>query len=338
MGGGTWSASAYDAGTKHKIKTGSTFAYSTAVSSGAAPRAAHGTLDPKTKAGPSSPLAGKIVREARDSDDHPLSVPIAVLFDETGSMAHVPRVLQTKLADLFALLLRKGYVEDPQLLVGAYGDAEIDSVPLQVGQFESDNRADETLDNLFLEMGGGGNSHEHAALAWYYIGRHTATDAWDKRGKKGYLFTIGDETTGVISRSMVDAFIGDSSEFGEVAVLTPEQVLDIVKERWDVYHLVINNHTAKGQSSVEHYTGLLGDNCIVVQDENFVSEIIATAIGLAEGTTDLDEGLDNLDAIGAGAAKDTVSKALAKRGSAGGRVAVAEAPIDLDSDSGTDRL
>ena len=86
------------------------------------------------------------------------STPIAVLFDVTGSMGGVPRVLQTKLPQLLGLLLRKGYATDPQILFGAIGDATCDRVPLQVGQFESDNRMDDDLGRIVLEGGGGGQT------------------------------------------------------------------------------------------------------------------------------------------------------------------------------------
>src|SRR5690606_17085408 len=99
---------------------------------------------------------GVTVRESRDSADHPEALAIAVLFDVTGSMGNVPRTLQTKLPDLLGLLLRKGYVEHPHILFGAIGDATCDRAPLQIGQFEADNRMDDDLERILLEGGGGG--------------------------------------------------------------------------------------------------------------------------------------------------------------------------------------
>ena len=101
--------------------------------------------------------------------------------------------MQTKLGQLHGLLQRKGYVQDPQIMFGGIGDADTDRVPLQVGQFESDNRMDEQLRAIFLEGNGGGQKSESYELATYFISQHTATDAWEKRGKKGYLFIVGDE-------------------------------------------------------------------------------------------------------------------------------------------------
>src|SRR5262245_41161322 len=135
MGSGIWSTDVYDAADRYRRASGtSAFAYS---DSGA--RTVHAALDPSHK-----------VRESRDSAEHPRSLAIAVLFDVTGSMRHVPRVLQAKLPRLLGLLLRKGYAADPQILFGAIGDATCDRVPLQIGQFESDNRMDEDLGRIVL--------------------------------------------------------------------------------------------------------------------------------------------------------------------------------------------
>ncbi len=111
------------------------------------------------------------VREARDSDAHPISNPVAVMFDVTGSMQTVPRILQKNLPTLMGLCLRKGYLDDPAILIGAIGDATCDLVPLQVGQFESGNEIENDLNNLYLEGGGGGQQMESYELALYFLAR-----------------------------------------------------------------------------------------------------------------------------------------------------------------------
>src|SRR5579859_2458292 len=100
MGSGIWSTSVHAAAAaRRRAATGaSAFAYS---DSGI--RQVHPALDPR----------GVALRESRDSDEHPRSLAIAVLFDVTGSMGSVPRVLQAKLPQMLGLLLRKGYATDP---------------------------------------------------------------------------------------------------------------------------------------------------------------------------------------------------------------------------------
>jgi hypothetical protein len=334
MGNGTWDPRTYAATTGAHIAAGTTFGWSTRMRT-ATPRRdwrAHEALDPRRVAGPRSALAGQPVRESRDSLEHPTSVPIAVLFDDTGSMGQIPVVLQTKLAELFGLLLRKGYVSDPQILIGAYGDAECDAVPLQVSQFESDNRIDEALDDLLLEGGGGGNGGESAALAWYYLAHHTATDAWDRRGRKGYAFTVGDEVPLDVTADQVRACIGTDAE----GVLTPAQIAAAASERWHLFHLVIANATAAGQQSVRVYTELLGEHAVVLEDPAAVCETIALLVGLHEGAIDLEEGLSDLRDLGTDSgAVHAVGRALA---TVGPRDVVVSTALDVTGGSGVSRL
>ncbi|MBK8461085.1 MAG: hypothetical protein IPL43_13690 [Micropruina sp.] len=112
---------------------------------------------------------------------------------------------------MFQLLLDKNYCTDPQIAVATYGDATCDRVPLQFAQFESDNRIDDNLDNMFLEGGGGGNGGETSNLLLYYAAHHTAIDCFELRAKKGYLFLIADEVQVPISARQIADAIGDPS-------------------------------------------------------------------------------------------------------------------------------
>ncbi len=106
MGSGRWSSDVYE--TAERLRGGkSAFAYS---DSGA--RTVHPDLDPFD--------VGR--RESRDSDEHPRSLAIAVLFDVTGSMGGVPRALQKKLPRLLGLLKDSEYVGDPQIMFVAICD------------------------------------------------------------------------------------------------------------------------------------------------------------------------------------------------------------------------
>ena len=346
MGSGRWDARTYAATTDASLRDhGTAFVYdSVAHASGIA--AVHESLDPKILAGEMSPFVGQVMRESRDSDEHPESLPIAVIFDVTGSMKDIPRLLQEKLPKLYGLLMAKGYVEHPQILFGAVGDAYADKVPLQIGQFESDNRADDNLASLYLEGGGGGGNHESYDLAAYFIARHTATDAWEKRGKRGYLFLIGDERAYQnVDRAQVERLIGDTLQENP----TTRDIFEELAERWDVYFLfaqqgsyqtamVLDPAASDGQASA--WRDLLGQNAILLEDASAVCEVIALTVGIGEGAVDLDEALDDLREAGTDdRALEAAGKALATVG-AGGTPALGEADGDLDvgDDAGADRL
>ncbi|HTJ40196.1 MAG TPA: hypothetical protein VL738_43930 [Dactylosporangium sp.] len=321
MGSGTWSTDVYDAADRYRRATGtSAFAYS---DSGA--RTVHKALDPK----------GVGARESRDSDEHPNSVAIAVLFDVTGSMGSVPRVLQQKLPQLLGLLLRKGYVKDPQILFGAIGDATCDRVPLQVGQFESDNRLDEDLGRFVLEGGGGGQMTESYELAMYFMARHTSLDCFEKRGRRGYLFIIGDEQAYQrVKPAEVQKVVGD--RLGEPIGL--RAIVDEVRRTYDTYYILPAGSSYAGNATIlDFWRDLLGQNVIALDDLDAVCETIALTVGLGEDTIDLDEGLADLQDVGSGAA-ESVGKALARIGNGRAPVATGSTPSDLAGPVSVERL
>ena len=319
MGSGRWSTDVYTAADNYRRATGrSAFAYS----DGGA-RKAHPALDPL-----------KIdKRESRDSDEHPFSTPIAVLFDVTGSMGSVPRTLQTKLPQLLGLLTRKGYATDPHILFGAVGDATCDRVPLQVGQFESDNRMDDDLARIVLEGGGGGQKRESYELAMYFMARHTALDSIAKRGRRGYLFLIGDEMPYQrVSPREIKTFLGyDVSE-----PISTEAIVAELRRTFDVYYLMPAAAAHGGDREIlTRWRGLLGQNVLELDDLDAVCETIALTVGLGEDAIDLDEGLAHLVEAGS-AHRGTVGRALAplQRGT----VVRTAALRPSDAASGNERL
>lgn len=326
MGGTTWSGATYAANTGAKIKAGATFSYDrTAKASGT--YKAHKDLDPKHVAGPKSPLAGQPVREARDNADNPESNPVLIGFDVTGSMGGIPRELQKRLAGVYQLLLTKAYISNPMVAFSAYGDHKTDHVPLQVSQFEADNAAEEALDKLFLEGNGGGNNGESPFLLWYYAARQVHTDAFEKRGKKGYFFFIADEISHKFDADAVKKQIGlDEAPAG----LTNEALVAELKKKWEPFVLLINNSAAGYQGSEKFYTNLFGKkNVIIVENQNVdnIAEIIAMAIGNMEDAID-DATQDLLDAGVSAADAKAVVLATANVG-AGNRGAVVRGTTDF---------
>jgi hypothetical protein len=308
MGGGYWDPATYTSTTKAKVAAGTTFSYDrTARSTGALK--AHADLAANKRNADNF-----VLRESRDSVEHPTSVPIVVGFDATGSMGNIPRVAQKNLAKLFQLLLDKKYVDDPQIAITAYGDAYTDRVPLQISQFESDNRIDTNLDNLFLEGGGGGNGGETQTLLWYYLANHTVTDAYEKRGKKGYLFIIADEISLPLEARHVTEALGISRDEVNSKDLTVEGVVAHLKERWDTYIILEDNFSAKRQGSRAFYTRLFGaDHIIDAEGYDTIAEVIGGAIGFLEGAADDSKLEEDLLSIGVSAANASrTSQALAR--------------------------
>ena len=300
MGYGRWDDSAYEASRTFRASRGiDDFGYTATVRARPATEwAADPALEPK----------GVTVRESRDSAEHPDSLPIAVLFDVTGSMGLVPRIMQAKLGKLHGLLQRKGYADDPQILFGAIGDADSDRVPLQIGQFESGNAMDDQLRRFFLEGGGGGQKSESYELAAYFIARHTATDAWNKRGKKGYLYLIGDELNKPrLAARHIRNVIGDSVH-QDISVESVYRELD---RKWHVHYVLPNQSSYFDDPEIAaHWRGLLGQRFLKLDDPAAVCELIALTVGIGEDRVDLGAGLADLRDVGSHIEAASVAKAL----------------------------
>jgi hypothetical protein len=290
MGTTRWSDDHYRDRARLRARTGrDAFEHDHAVRTGAAHRGTHQKMNPW----------GVKVRESRDSAAHPHSHAVAVLFDVTGSMQGVPRILQANLPKLMALLLRKGYLEDPQILIGAIGDATCDAAPLQVGQFESGIEIEEDLGRLYLEGGGGCTMSESYELALHFMARHTALDCYEKRGRRGYLFVIGDETPyPKVKRREVARLIGDGLQ---ADIPVEEQVAELGKT-YDVYHVLpkMTQHWDNPEVR-DRWAGLLGQHALRLEDPAAVCELIASTVGIAEGKVDLTHLADDLREAGSSA-------------------------------------
>jgi hypothetical protein len=273
MGGTAWSDDHYASKANLRASTNTpTFATSKAID--ALPdkdKKAHDSLNP----------LGVKVRESRDSDLHPESLAIAVINDVTGSMLEVPKTIQKQLCKLMGLLWRKGYVAHPQILVGAVGDANSDFVPLQMGQFESGIEIENDLTNLYLEGNGGGQNKETYELGMYFLARHTSLDCFEKRGKRGYCFIIGDEGYyPKVKKDQVKQIIGDTLE----ADIPTAEIVKELQKTFEVYYIMPNLTSHYGDDVIlSMWKELLGENVLTLDDPDAICEMIASTIGVCEG-------------------------------------------------------
>lgn len=232
-------------------------------------------LDPK----------GVKLRESRDSPDNPNSTPLIVGIDVTGSMGMIADVLARKgLGTLFTGVLERKPISDPHVMFMAIGDANYDRAPLQVSQFEaSAEPIIEQLTKIWIEHGGGGNQFESYNLPWYFAGFHTEHDSMVKRGKRGYLFTVGDEERPAdLTRDQLMQVCGDEVQ----GAMTTRDMLAIAQRTYDVYHVIIEEGDYARRALdrvVESWVSLLGQHVIRLQDHTMLSETIISAIEVAEG-------------------------------------------------------
>lgn len=270
MGGGSWTSNDWD-----DFKTTATVDPTTGKAKSGAQIFTRRGMNPQF-----DPAQIKL-RESVDSPDNPESTPVIVALDVTGSMGTIPLALITDgLGTMATEILDRKPVSDPHIMFMAVGDAHTDSAPLQATQFEADIRIAEQLKELYIEGNGGGNGGESYYLPWYFAATKTAIDSFDKRGQKGYLFTIGDEHIhGALLKRHAEEIFGDKID-KDILI---GDLLKMVEERYEVFHLMIQEGSGYDSRVEKQWKGLLGERVIPVSDYTKVPEIIVSTLEVMAG-------------------------------------------------------
>jgi hypothetical protein len=293
MGSGAWDTGAYHTSTSTRKATGvADFAYTKTATK------AHSNLDPLRI---NSKPFGKL--ESRDSDDHPLSNPVLVCFDVTGSNRDRAVDAQKRLPNLMELLNK--YLTDPQVAVAANDDYDYAGLnSIQISDFESDNRVDDHIRNIYLVGLGGGNDGESYDLLLYAAARKVVLDSVEKRGKKGYMFLYADEPIfDQVKKSQVKAIFGDTLE-------RDIPIAEIIEEARRNFNIFVVWPDGGYLHAREKYVKLFGEDSVLTsQHPNLLCELIASTIGLYEDKATPLSVVTDLVAIGVG---DNEAKALTK--------------------------
>jgi hypothetical protein len=270
MGSGRWTADSWTTYTSHSHVNvdGTSKGLDEIISS----RGLNKELDPR----------GIVLRESCDSKDNPNSTAIITALDVTGSMMSVVDAMaRTGMNTLCTEIYNRKPVTDPHILCMGIGDVEYDQAPLQVTQFEADIRIAQQLELLYLEKGGGGNSYESYSLAYWFAAMHTKIDCFEKRGKKGYIFTMGDERpTPILRKRNMErhglAIQGD---------LKLQDLLTLASRQWEIFHVVVEQGSnGRDPGVLSEWQEYLGQRVLRLSDHTKIAEVIVSAIQVNEGT------------------------------------------------------
>lgn len=269
MGSGRWDAGAWAA-------------YSSASVAGKSTA----TLFKSTDMQPDYDPAQIAVRESRDSVDNPLSTPIILAADVTASMGMIADFLMREgLNTLATEIYDRKPVNDPHIMVAAVGDAEVDRSPLQVTQFEADIRIAKQVTDLFLERGGGPNRGESYLLPHLFAARKVKTDAFEKRRKKGYLFSIGDEPfLDGVTKTQAAKFLG----LQEKKDLSAKEIVALLDPMFEIYHVIIGEKASRRSDyrmQLAEWNDLLPQKVIILDDYKMLAETVVSAIQINEGVS-----------------------------------------------------
>ncbi|SHM54392.1 hypothetical protein [Ruminococcus flavefaciens] len=219
-------------------------------------------------------------RESLDSADHPVTTPIIIGLDVTGSMSDLLDVTAKRLGEMVKDIIERQPVEGSQIMFCAVGDSRCDISPLQATQFESDIRIASQLTDLWFERGGGGNNFESYPLVWYLAANKTKTDAWNKRQKKGIIFTLGDDgfPEKLLAKEIEKVF-GDCVRED----IDTEALLAQVSRKYDVFHLMVMDGRNERIVKLPKWRKLMGERAISVTDVNAIPEIIVSLLESVAG-------------------------------------------------------
>jgi hypothetical protein len=224
MGGGQYSL---DIARSYRASSNASFE----APASSAPTSIHPALDPYGKA-----------REVNNV------TPVVVALDVTRSRGDDTKLMYAELPRLMGQIELKGYTENPGISFCAIGDAFADRAPLQVGQFEADNRLDEVLQRIWIEEGGGGTGQESYELAAYFYSRTNCVRLAQGIGKKGYFFFVGDEGFyPKLDKAVVRRVIGDELE----SDLDAAEVFQRLKEKFHVFLLFPQKTMAERRQNID---------------------------------------------------------------------------------------
>ncbi len=222
--------------------------------------------------------------------------PIVVALDVTGSHFEEANLIFNRLPEFFGILQARGYVPEPAVSFAAVGDATCDSVPLQVGQFETDNRLDEVLSKIRLEGGGGGGMKETYELAAYYYATKSVLTGLPP-GKKGYFFFLGDEAFyPVVARRYIRDILGDT----QAEDVPAEEAFRLLHEKYHVYFIFPADKVDGGYGRcLDPWKKVLEpEHVLLNSDPNAIIDVIMGVLAIEEGDADLDDVAVDLGDLG----------------------------------------
>ena len=221
------------------------------------------------------------MRESRDSDDSPESTPIIIGFDVTGSMGYLAaEIAKNSLNRTVTEIYDKQPVTNPHIMCAAFTSPGAMG-GLQVTQFEADIRIVEQL--LELKVRFGGNQYSYDPLVWYFAAKHTAIDSYSKRGKKGFIFCIGDEVcwtnpTMKFTSDEIKYTFGDNVPMGAGFA----KLLETAEEKYHVFHITTGSRIEKSDQTWRKF--MPGRTAVLPSEKiNNLSEVIISIMQLVKG-------------------------------------------------------
>lgn len=231
-----------------------------------------------------------VMRECRDTEEHPNTIPVILALDVTGSMGDAAAKVAKSLNEIMGELYKS--ITDVEFLIAAVGDLSYDNSPFQAGQFESDIRIAEQTDKIYFEGGGGGNNWESYTAAWYFGLFHTQLDCW-ARNKKGIIITLGDEPLNPYLPGNQLARVFNTNKQSDIADVNTKELYKAASKKFDIYHIsvkdVSTSHHFYENLNQETWMSVIGSN----YRESDIQSLAKNISNIIIEATNKNEGIEN---------------------------------------------
>lgn len=240
-------------------------------------------LDPRNVKVGKGDRVGQQLRESIISDANPNPTPIILGLDVTGSMGQVAeQIAKVELPRLMTQIHETGVVSDPHVMFHAIDDVFAQGHgALQVSYFEPDLKIVEQLRQMWLVGNGGGNGSESYDLSWYFAANHTYLESYETQGRRGFLFTFGDEPAPyqTVPKALLKTIFGPGNSYEDA---TPAASLKAAQAKYNVFHIVVERgHSSRAVR--ESWVEMLGNNAIFLRDVSALTEVVLATMAIANG-------------------------------------------------------
>jgi hypothetical protein len=130
---------------------------------------------------------------------------------------------------------------------------------------------------MYMEGQGGGSNHESYQNVLYFFARHTSIDCFEKRGRKGYLFIVGDELPyDEVNAREVETLFGDTIQ----ANIPVKDIVAECAQKYEIYYVIPSNTSHGGDHSLFRYwETLLGAGHVIrIQDANLICDAVSRVV------------------------------------------------------------
>jgi hypothetical protein len=217
--------------------------------------------------------------------------PLAYVFDDTGSVGGLAKIICDKWPMIVGQLTVRGYLDDPAVSLACVGDVVSDRAPLQICDFAPIRSLDGWLKKLWLEHRGGGTPDEsYELMAYYYAYLSEMPNAVTP------IFLItGDQTFryNIPAKVLRKWFGNGGNPAGEALQETNAVAVfaDLLKKfRGNAFYLHREHRGKTNAAIIRQWTSVLGEERVVLLPNDLAVGDIALGIcAMASGSRTLDE-------------------------------------------------